>query len=304
MTLVIMAAGIGSRFGEGIKQLQRVDEKGHIIMDYSIHDAIEAGFKHIVFIIRHDIEKDFKEILGNRIEAMCERNGIKVSYVYQEINSLSGERTKPYGTGHAVLACKNVVDEPFVVVNADDYYGKTAFSSIYNFLNALPQTSKGQYCMAGFVLKNTLSENGGVTRGICIKDDNGYLSDIVETKNIVKMETWAESEGVKIDANSCVSMNMWGFTPDIMEFLQEGFDAFLMRTSGDLKAEFLIPIYIRELLDAGKASVKVLESYDKWFGMTYKDDIPTVIEEFNNLIFNGSYSSDLYDDLFVNGDKK
>ena len=298
MTLVIMAAGIGSRFGGGIKQLQRVDDRGHIIMDYSIHDAIQAGFKHIVFIIRHDIEKDFKEVIGERIESLCGRLGINVSYVYQEMYGVSGGRTKPYGTGHAVLACKAVIDEPFVVINADDYYGKTAFTLLYRFLNDLPQNSKGQYCMAGFVLKNTLSENGGVTRGICMTNDNGYLLNIVETPNIVKTASGAESEGVSIDTNSCVSMNMWGFTSDIMELLADGFDEFLLRSSGDLKAEFLIPIYIQELLDTRKANVQVLESHDKWFGMTYKEDIPMVKAEFSNLIKSGDYSSALFDDLY------
>lgn len=300
MTLVIMAAGIGSRFGEGIKQLQTVDDNGHIIMDYSIHDAIQAGFNKIVLIIRKDIEKDFKEVIGVRIENICEELNVGVSYVYQDVPQ---NRTKPYGTGQAVLACKDVVNEPFAVINADDYYGKNAFELLYNYFNKAKSGNTHQYCLVGFVLKNTLSENGGVTRGICEIDTNSYLTRITETKNIIKDSFGVNSNGIKLDENSLVSMNMWGFTPDIFDLLSSGFVAFL-NNAGDGSHEFLIPIYIGELLQDKKVSVNVLESNDKWFGMTYKEDIPTVIEEFNNLIANGSYSPDLYDDLCVNGDKK
>lgn len=300
MTLVIMAAGIGSRFGEGIKQLQTVDDNGHIIMDYSIHDAIQAGFNKIVFIIRKDIEKDFKEVIGVRIENICKELNVSVSYVYQEVPQ---NRTKPYGTGHAVLACKGVVNEPFAVINADDYYGKNAFKLIYNYFNEAKSGNTYQYCLVGFVLKNTLSENGGVTRGICEIDTNSYLTRITETKNIIKDSFGVNSNGIKLDENSLVSMNMWGFTSDFFELLSLGFAEFLNNAEGN-SSEFLIPIYIGELLHDKKVSVNVLESNDKWFGMTYKEDIPTVIEELNNLIANGSYGPDLYDDLFVNGDKK
>ncbi len=295
MTLVIMAAGLGSRFGGGIKQLQKVDDGGHIIMDYSIHDAIQAGFNKIVFIIRRDLEKDFREAIGERIELICKKLGVEIAYAYQEMTGAPNGRTKPYGTGHAVLACKDIVKEPFVVINADDYYGKSAFKLIFDYLNTIPEGSKGKYCMAGFVLKNTLSENGGVTRGICETDGDGYLTSIVETKNIVKIESGAESDGRSIDVNCCVSMNMWGFTADIIELLSEGFENFLIQTAGDLKAEFLIPIYVGELLKSGKATVKVLESHDKWFGMTYKEDISTVIAEFGKLIAQGEYSEDLFE---------
>lgn len=300
MTLVIMAAGIGSRFGEGIKQLQTVDDNGHIIMDYSIHDAIQAGFNKIVLIIRKDIEKDFKEVIGVRIENICKELNVGVSYVYQDVPK---NRTKPYGTGHAVLACKDVVNEPFAVINADDYYGKNAFKLIYNYFNKAKLGNTYQYCLVGFVLKNTLSENGGVTRGICEIDTNSYLTRITETKNIIKDSFGVNSNGIKLDENSLVSMNMWGFTPDIFDLLSSGFVAFLNEAENE-NSEFLIPIYIGELLHDKKVSVNVLESNDKWFGMTYKEDIPTVIEEFNNLKANGSYGPDLYDDLCVNGDKK
>ena len=212
-TLLIMAAGIGSRFGTGIKQLEPVDDAGHIIMDYSIHDAIEAGFNHVVFIIRKDIEKEFKEVIGDRIASICSAHNVTVDYAFQDINdipeALPEGRTKPWGTGQAVLAAKDVIKTPFIVINADDYYGKEGFKAVHEYL-----VNGGKSCMAGFVLKNTLSDNGGVTRGICKMDDQNNLTEVVETKNIVKTATGAEADGVAVDVNSLVSMNMWGLTPD------------------------------------------------------------------------------------------
>ena len=206
-----MAAGIGSRFGGGIKQLEPVDSNGHIIMDYSIHDAMEAGFNHVVFIIRKDIEKEFKEVIGDRIETVCKNYGVTVDYAFQDIHDIPGElpegRTKPWGTGQAVLAAKKVLKTPFVVINADDYYGKEGFEAVHEYL-----VNGGQSCMAGFVLKNTLSDNGGVTRGICKMDGENNLTEVVETKNIVKTVSGAEANGIRIDIDSLVSMNMWGVT--------------------------------------------------------------------------------------------
>ena len=214
-TLLIMAAGIGSRFGTGIKQLEPVDDANHIIMDYSIHDAIEAGFNHVVFIIRKDIEKEFKEVIGDRVAAICSFHDVTVDYAFQDINDIPGElpagRTKPWGTGQAVLAAKNVIETPFIVINADDYYGKEGFKAVHEYL-----VNGGKSCMAGFVLKNTLSDNGGVTRGICKMDENGNLTEVVETKNIVRTTDGAEADGVAVDVNSLVSMNMWGLTPDLI----------------------------------------------------------------------------------------
>ena len=199
-TLLIMAAGIGSRFGTGIKQLEPVDDAGHIIMDYSIHDAIEAGFNHVVFIIRKDIEKEFKEVIGDRIAFICSSHNVTVDYAFQDINDIPGTlpegRTKPWGTGQAVLAAKNMIDTPFIVINADDYYGKEGFKAVHEYL-----VNGGKSCMAGFVLKNTLSDNGGVTRGICKMDDQNNLTEVVETKNIVKTATGAETDGVAVDVN-------------------------------------------------------------------------------------------------------
>lgn len=297
-TLLIMAAGIGSRFGSGIKQLESVDNKGHIIMDYSVHDAIEAGFNHVVFIIRKDIEKEFKEVIGDRIEKVCQKNHVNVEYVFQNINDIPGElpegRTKPWGTGQAVLAAKKVIDSPFIVINADDYYGKEGFKAVHEYL-----VNGGKSCMAGFVLKNTLSDNGGVTRGICKMDAQNNLTEVVETKNIIKTSDGAEADGVKIDTESLVSMNMWGLTPAFLETLEEGFKVFFKEEvpENPMKAEYLIPIFIGQLLDQGKMSVKVLKSNDTWYGMTYKEDVAAVKESFSEMLKDGLYREDLYSDL-------
>ncbi len=299
--LVIMAAGIGSRFGGGIKQLESVGPNGEIIMDYSIYDAIEAGFNKIVFVIRRDIEADFREVIGNRIEKVCAARGVAVAYAYQSMDALPEGvavpegRTKPWGTGQAVLVARDLVDTPFVVINADDYYGKEAFVKLREFLcqKAEPNT----YCMAGFILANTLSENGGVTRGICQVDSEGYLTDVVETKNIVKTPTGAEVEGREVDVMSHVSMNMWGLRPEFMEVLQSGFEEFFRTAAAQdpLKAEYLLPIYIGQLLRQGKVRVKVIETADKWFGVTYREDKPAVMESFRRLIADGVYTSPLFD---------
>ena len=297
-TLLIMAAGIGSRFGSGIKQLESVDNKGHIIMDYSVHDAIEAGFNHVIFIIRKDIEKEFKEVIGDRIEKVCQENHVNVEYVFQDINDIPGElpegRTKPWGTGQAVLAAKKVIDSPFIVINADDYYGKEGFKAVHEYL-----VNGGKSCMAGFVLKNTLSDNGGVTRGICKMDAQNNLTEVVETKNIIKTSDGAEADGIRIDTESLVSMNMWGLTPAFLETLEEGFKVFFKEEvpENPMKAEYLIPIFIGQLLDQGKMSVKVLKSNDTWYGMTYKEDVAAVKESFSEMLKDGLYREDLYSDL-------
>lgn len=297
-TLLIMAAGIGSRFGTGIKQLEPVDASNHIIMDYSIHDAIEAGFNHVVFIIRKDIEEEFKEVIGERIAKICEKYDVTVDYAFQDINDIPGTlpegRTKPWGTGQAVLAAKNVLDAPFIVINADDYYGKEGFKAVHEYL-----VNGGKSCMAGFVLKNTLSDNGGVTRGICKMDTDNNLTEVVETGNIVKTENGAEADGVTIDTDSLVSMNMWGLTPDFLDVLEEGFKEFFEKevAQNPLKAEYLIPTFIGELLEQGKMSVKVLRSNDIWYGMTYKEDVVSVKESFHQMLEKGVYKADLFSDL-------
>ena len=289
-TLLIMAAGIGSRFGGGIKQLEPVDEQGHIIMDYSIHDAIEAGFNKVIFIIRKDIENEFKDVIGNRIEAVCKAHSVTVEYVFQDINDIPGElpegRTKPWGTGQAVLAAKDVLTTPFVVINADDYYGKEGFREIHDYL-----VKGGQSCMAGFVLKNTLSDNGGVTRGICKMDEYNNLTEIVETSNIVKNAEGAEADGVKLDTESLVSMNMWGFSKSILDEIEKGFPAFLEKglKENPMKCEYYLPGVVSDLLGENRATVAVLKSADKWYGVTYKEDKPVVMEAIRKMEEEGLY---------------
>lgn len=293
--LVIMAAGIGSRFGKGIKQLASVGPCGEIIMDYSIHDALEAGFDKVVFIIRKDLEEEFRRVIGERIEKITE-----VEYVFQELDDLPegftkpADRTKPWGTGQAVLAAKKVIKTPFIVINADDYYGREGFQAIHEYL-----MNGGKSCMAGFVLSNTLSDNGGVTRGICKMDENGNLTEIVETKNIVKTADGAEADGVTVDVNSLVSMNMWGLTPGFLDVLEKGFKEFFDKEvpSNPLKAEYLIPVFIGELLEQGKMSVKVLKTNDTWYGMTYHEDVASVKDSFRKMQENGVYKADLFSDL-------
>lgn len=297
-TLLIMAAGIGSRFGGGIKQLEPVDAQNHIIMDYSVHDAIEAGFNHVIFIIRKDIEEDFKNAIGNRIADICARFDVKVDYAFQDIRDIPGEfpegRTKPWGTGQAVLAAKNLIDAPFIVINADDYYGKEGFRAVHEYL-----VEGGTSCMAGFVLKNTLSDNGAVTRGVCKMDADSNLTEVAETKNIVKTADGAQADGVKLDVNSLVSMNMWGLTPDFVDTLEAGFKEFFEKEvpQNPLKSEYLIPIYIGELLAEGRMAVKVLRTNDTWYGMTYKEDVAAVRESFKKMLADGTYKEDLFSDL-------
>ena len=297
-TLLIMAAGIVSRFGGGIKQLEPVDASGHIIMDYSVHDAIEAGFNRVVFIIRRDIEQEFREVIGDRIAAVCAAHQVTVDYAFQDIHDIPGElpegRTKPWGTGQAILAAKNLLDTPFVVINADDYYGKEGFRIIHEYL-----VQGGTSCMAGFVLKNTLSDHGGVTRGVCKMDADNNLTEVDETKNIVKTADGAEADGKVLDCNSLVSMNMWGLTPDFLKQLEQGFEEFFEKTvpENPLKSEYLIPIYIGELLEKGEISVKVLPTNDTWYGMTYKEDVALVKESFRKMLEAGVYNADLFADL-------
>jgi UTP-glucose-1-phosphate uridylyltransferase len=298
-----MAAGIGSRFGGGVKQLEPVGLHNELIIDYSIHDAIEAGFNKIIFIIRKDIEKDFREVIGDRIEKLCALLNVEVCYAFQSLTDLPQGvtvpqgRTKPWGTGQAVLAAKEWIREPFAVINADDYYGKEAFRIVHDFLLQFTPERPNDFCLAGFILKNTLSEHGGVTRGLCKLDDKGYLTDVVETKNIEKTSTGAVADGVEIDPNCYASMNMWGLTPEFVTMLEDGFVEFFQNLEDELKGEYLLPIYIGQLLREGKVTVKALETTDKWFGVTYKEDKPLVVESFQHLIQQGVYREDLFEDL-------
>ena len=297
-TLVILAAGIGSRFGGGVKQLTPVDEHGHLIIDYSIHDAIAAGFDKIVFIIRHDIEVDFRAVIGDRIEKLCKPLGVEIAYAYQEISNtpaFPGKeeqiRKKPWGTGHAALCAAEHINSPFAVINADDYYGKNGFSIASGFLAEHPES----YALIGYILKNTLSNNGGVTRGIC-SVDQGRLVGIAETKNIVKTAGGAETDGKPVDNERLVSMNFWCYPAEFLDVLEIGFPEFLKTTPNIEKDEYLLPIIADEMLKKG-TEFTVLPTDDHWFGVTYKEDKPTVEAAFRKLIEDGEYKADLYSDL-------
>lgn len=297
-TLVILAAGIGSRFGTGIKQLTPIDNNNHLIIDYSIHDAIAAGFDSIIFIIRHDIEADFKAVIGERVEQICKPLGVEIKYAYQEISNtpaFPGKeeqiRKKPWGTGHAVLCAAEHINSPFAVINADDYYGKNGFSIASGFLAEHPDS----YALIGYILKNTLSDNGGVTRGICSVED-GKLTGIAETKNIVKTVNGAEADGKPVDLDSLVSMNFWCYPASFMEVLKAGFPEFLSTTSNIQKDEYLLPIIADGMLKEG-TEFTVLPTDDHWFGVTYKEDKTTVEAAFRKLIEDGEYKADLYSDL-------
>ena len=298
-----MAAGIGSRFGGGIKQLEPVGPSGEIIMDYSIYDALEAGFDKIVFIIRKDLEKDFREIIGNRIEKIA-----PVEYAFQEKDdlpegfSLPEGRVKPWGTGQAILSAKNVIHEPFLVINADDYYGKEGFKKIHEYMVNEMDEDGDMYemCMAGFILGNTLSENGGVTRGMCSVDENSYLTTVTETYDIYKAADGMHAstragEPVVVEENQHVSMNMFGLPPKFLEELERGFPKFLAGIKeGDLKAEYLLPTIIDQCIREKKARVRLLETPDKWFGVTYKEDKPAVVAAIRKLVDDGVYPEKLF----------
>ena len=302
-SLVIMAAGIGSRFGGGIKQLEPVGPNGEIIMDYSIYDALEAGFDKIVFIIRKDIEKDFREIIGNRIEKIA-----NVEYAFQALDALPegfsvpDGRTKPWGTGQAILAAKDVIHEPFLVINADDYYGKEGFKKLHDYM-VEEMDDDGEMmkmCMAGFILANTLSENGGVTRGICDVDQNGYLKKVTETYDIYREPDrmhalTRDGEPTFVSANQHVSMNMFGLPVSFLDELERGFPEFLANVKeGDLKAEYLLPTIVDQCIRKDKAKVRLLETQDKWFGVTYKEDKPAVVAAIQKLIEEGVYPEKLF----------
>ena len=303
--LVVMAAGMGSRYG-GLKQIDPVDKEGHIIMDFSIYDAVQAGFQKVVFIIKKENEKDFKEVIGNRMADVMD-----VEYVFQDLTNLPegfevpDGRIKPWGTAHAVLSCIDVVDGPFAVINADDYYGRDAFQKIYHFLSTQKDDDKYRFTMVGYHLKNTLTENGHVARGVCTVDENGYLVEVTERTHIEKKgerAAFTEDDGAswtELPMDAVVSMNMWGLTPDFLDVLEEGFKEFFEKEvpGNPLKAEYLIPIFIGELLEQGKMSVKVLKTNDTWYGMTYHEDVAAVKDSFKKMLADGMYKADLFSDL-------
>lgn len=301
-TLVILAAGIGSRYGKGIKQLAPVGPNGEIIMDYSVYDALEAGFHNIVFIIRRDLEQEFRQIAGDRISKIA-----PVSYAYQSLDTLPEGfaapcgRTKPWGTGQAILCCRSMLDTPFAVINADDFYGKEGFRKIHDFLsNSSGDDTIPHYCMAGFILGNTLSDNGSVTRGICTVNENGHLTSVKETREIIRtadgIQAPDEAGGfLRLSKDSLVSMNLWGFTPRIFPHIEEAFRDFLSSDEAkNPKSEFLLPTVVDRMIQNGTADVTVLETKDRWFGVTYVQDRAFVASSIQQLVKEGIYPEKLF----------
>ena len=286
ITLVVMAAGMGSRFG-GLKQIEPIGPKGEAILDFSVYDAVKAGFTKVVFVIKHAIEKDFKEFVGNRIEKK-----VKVEYVFQEIDKLPEGyncpegREKPWGTAHAILCCKDVVKEPFAVVNADDFYGRSAFVKMAEFL----KSDSDDYAMVGFRLVNTLTENGYVSRGVC-DIEKGELKSVTERTKIMDCK-YTEDDGATWTAlpeDTVVSMNLWGFRPDVFGYIETGFKKFLDEKIDVPKSEYYLPTVVSERIERGEKSVKVLIAEDKWYGVTYKEDKQVVVDAIGKMVTGGLY---------------
>jgi hypothetical protein len=294
-TLLVLAAGMGSRYG-GLKQIDPVGPAGETIIDYSIYDAMRAGFGKLVFVIRHDIEQQFREIVGARFEQR-----IAVEYVFQELDklppghSLPAGRTKPWGTTHAILMAEEVIKEPFAAINADDFYGRNAYTVLAKHLTS----GTPDYAMVGFVLKNTLSDNGSVARGVSRTDANHYLTSIVEMMKIERdgngaKNTDADGKVIHLSGDEAVSMNFWGFTPALFPQLRAEFEKFLKRAGSEQKSECYIPSTVGDLVTSGQARVKVLRSPDSWFGVTYREDRPQVIESVRKLVAKGDYPESLW----------
>lgn len=297
-TLFVLAAGMGSRYG-GLKQLDGLGPNGETIMDYSIYDAIKAGFGKIVFVIRESFEADFKAVVVNKF-----KNLIDVDIVFQDIANVpegctyTPEREKPWGTNHAVLMGKDVIKEPFAVINADDFYGQESFAILADFLRSV-EGKKNEYCMVGYHVGNTLSESGSVSRGVCVVDDNNLLLNVVERTHIEEkggtiIYLDENGEEVAIPANTPVSMNMWGFTPDYFDYSVEFFKEFLAENGQKLKSEFYIPLAVNNLIVQNRVSCKVLDTPSKWFGVTYAEDRPQVVLKINELIRKGTYPKQLF----------
>ncbi|MBZ9685297.1 nucleotidyltransferase [Clostridium estertheticum] len=300
-TLVVMAAGMGSRYG-GLKQIDPVGPSGEIIIDYSIHDALKVGFGKVVFIIKEEMLEDFKDIIGRRVEELVE-----IAYVFQKVEDVPvgfiapAERTKPWGTAHAVMCCKDVVNTPFLVINSDDFYGASTFKLIYDYLIDIKDSQAFyEYSMVGFKLENTLTDNGHVARGVCSVDECGYLNGIKERTRIKKYKDGAKytedgENWVKLPEGSTVSMNTWGFTPSIFDELEKKFPEFLEKNKNNLpKAEYFLPMVIDDLIAENKAKVKVLTSSEQWYGVTYKEDKPTIKAAIMQLVNKGVYPINLW----------
>jgi len=299
ITLLVLAAGMGSRYG-GLKQLDQVGPSGETIIDYSVYDAIEAGFTKVVFIIRKDIEKEMNELLFKKYSQK-----IKIEYVFQELENvpegieIPKDRVKPWGTGHAVLMAKEIIHEPFVVINADDFYGKGAFKVVADYIRSQGDDLIGKYCMAGYLLKNTLSEHGTVSRGVCKVNENNELVDITERTKIgwenSKIVANSEDGKISFTGDEYVSMNFWGFTPDVFPDLESEFKKFIQQNNDNPKAEYYIPSIVSHQMETKNATVKVLQAKSQWFGVTYKEDKPVVIEKIKELTKAGEYPQQLWD---------
>ena len=295
-TLIVLAAGMGSRFG-GLKQIMAVDDSGHAIIDFSLYDAYRAGFRKVAFIIKHEIEEDFKAAVGRRMEKYFD-----VKYVYQQLDVLPDGcrvpegRVKPWGTGHAVLCCRGVVDGPFAVINADDFYGSEAFQCMYDYLKDAKDDDKYRYCMVGYRVENTLTENGTVSRGICEADTEGYLTDIVERTAISRNADGviSDPEAGEIAEGTLVSMNMWGFTPSFLDELEAGLTTFLQKElpGNPLKGEYYLPFAVDHLIQEGRATAKVLQTAAQWYGVTYQEDKPVVVEALRRMTEDGIYPAE------------
>lgn len=286
ITLVVMAAGMGSRFG-GLKQIEPIGPNGEVLLDYSVYDAVKAGFTKVVFVIKHAIEDDFKEIIGRRISKR-----VKVEYVFQEIEDLPAgytcpeDRSKPWGTAHAILCCRDAVKEPFAVINADDYYGSSAYKKIADFLKG----ETNDYCMVGFRLVNTLTENGYVSRGVCEVED-GELKTVTERTKIADCK-FTEDDGAtwtELAPDTIVSMNLWGFNPDMFGYIEEGFKKFLDEKINVPKSEYYLPSVVSSLIESGEKTVKMLVAEDKWYGVTYKEDKQMVVDAIGKMMADGMY---------------
>ncbi|MFP4288619.1 MAG: nucleotidyltransferase family protein [Bacteroidota bacterium] len=300
-TLLVLAAGMGSRYG-GIKQLDRLGPSGETIMDYSIYDALRAGFSKVVFVIRHDFADDFKKIFIDKL-----KDKTKVEIAYQELNNvpegtqIHPERKKPWGTAHAMLVTKDLIEEPFAVINADDFYGRQAYQTMADFLKTQAKPGKNEYAMVGYKLENTLSEYGSVSRGICKVDSSGYLQSVeehvkIERNDQGKIISYLE-DGTEIElpGNALVSMNFWGFDPSIFDIIQKDFDLFLQKHSRELKSEIYTPKVVDDLISRGLGKVKMLSSDANWFGVTYADDKPKAVENLETLTQNEEYPRNLWD---------
>ncbi len=298
-TLFILAAGMGSRYG-GLKQLDGLGPNGETIMDYSVYDALRAGFGKIVFVIRHDFEQEFREKIISKYEGH-----VPVEVVFQDLNALPegfsapADRQKPWGTGHAVLMGKDAIREPFAVINADDYYGRESFQLLADFLRSV-EGEKNRYCMIGFNISNTLSENGGVSRGLCEVSGEGLLTGVTECHGICRkpdgslVQTLADGSESPFPEGASVSMNMWGFTPDYFDYSERDFVKFLSEHGGELKSEFYIPTVVNNLISDGTVTLKVIQTPSKWFGVTYAADRQDTVDRFAALHADGTYPAKLF----------